>query len=98
MLIGLLMLLAPIIAFIISLPFSRRLKQSLRKLYRIFGGILVFLGSGVSLYLASYTGDQGGIAAYFFQMAVIVVYVAFSIAIATLNWLLQIQRFKKTGR
>lgn len=74
--------------FILTLPYSSRLKPSLCAAYRLFGGIVVFLGSGVSVYLASYTGDQGGIAAYFFQILVILVYAALSITLVILNWFL----------
>ena len=97
MLIGLLMLLVPIVVFILTLPASRRLRPSLRAVYRFVGGIVVFLGAGVSVYLASYTGDQGGIAAYFFQLAVISVYVALSVSLVILNWLLSANRSSKSG-
>lgn len=89
MLIGLLMLLAPGVVFLVTLPYSGRLIPTLRAVYRYVGAIVVFLGSGVSLYFAFYAGDQGGIAAYFFQIAVILVYVAFSILIVILNWALR---------
>lgn len=92
MLIGWLMLLAPIIVFLVSLPFSRWFMPRLRIIYRIAGGMVVFLGSGVSLYFALYGGDQGGIAAYFFQMGVIVFYTGFSIIWVGLNWLLRLKR------
>jgi hypothetical protein len=88
MVIGLLMILAPGVVFVLTLPLSNRLLPSLRTIYRFVGGIVVFLGSGISIYFASYGGDQGGIAAFFFQIAVIVVYAAFSIALVTLNWFL----------
>ena len=88
MLIGLSMILVPIAVFVISLPFSSRLKPGLRVAYRLVGGIVVILGGGVSIYLASYTGDQGGIAAYFFQIGVILVYVTLSISLLILNWIL----------
>jgi hypothetical protein len=85
MLIGLLMLLLPSAVFILTLPFSGRLKPGLRKVYRFVGGIVVFLGSGISFYFASYTGDQGGITAFFFQIAVIFVYAVLSISLVILN-------------
>jgi hypothetical protein len=91
MLIGLLMILAPGAVFILSLPFSGRLKPGLCKAYRIFGGLVVFLGGGTSFYLASYTGDQGGIAAFFFQIAVILVYAVLSISLVILNWYLGVR-------
>lgn len=96
MLVGLLMILTPSVVFILSLPFSRRLEPSLCAVYRFVGGIVVFLGSGISLYLASYTGDQGGIAAFFFQIAVIVVYAAFSISLVIINWFLSAKGSKKS--
>lgn len=92
------MLLAPIIVFMITIPFSRWLKPRLRRLYLVIGGITVFFGSGISLYFAAYTGDQGGIAAYLFQMAVIVIYVSFMIAMASLNCLLRIKSSDKGER
>lgn len=90
MLIGLLMVLGPCAIFIFSLRFTRQLKPRLRKVYRILGGLLVFAGGGISFYLASYTGDQGGIGAFFFQVAVIVVYTAFSVSVVILNWVLTV--------
>ncbi len=96
MLAGVLMVLAPILVYIVSLPFSRRLRPVLRRTYRIVGGFVVFLGGGMSLYLASYTGDQGGIAAFFFQSTVILVYVAFSITVAVLNWFIAVRDSEDT--
>ncbi|MDJ0834114.1 MAG: hypothetical protein QNJ69_11365 [Gammaproteobacteria bacterium] len=83
---GLLMLILPAVVYLISIPASNRLKRSLCWLYRILGGIIVLAGSAFSLYLAAYSGDQGGIAAYFFQIAVIVVYAIFSVMLLALNW------------
>jgi len=88
MLVGLSMLLVPCIVFVLTLPFSNRLRPRLCKAYRILGGLIVFVGSGISLYLAMYTGDQGGIGAFFFQVAVILVYAALSILLVVLNWFL----------
>ncbi|PLX99011.1 MAG: hypothetical protein C0623_10560 [Desulfuromonas sp.] len=88
MLIGLLMLLGPAVIFIITLPFSGWLRSGLRKTYLIVGGTVVFLGSGTSYYFAAYAGDQGGIAAYFLQMAVIATYLLLSVGLAGWNWLL----------
>lgn len=96
MLAGVLMVLAPILVYLVSLPFSRRLRPVLRRTYRIGGGLVVFLGGGMSLYLASYTGDQGGIAAFFFQSAVILVYVAFSVSVAVLNWFIAVRDYEGT--
>lgn len=87
MIIGLLMLLGPVVVFAISLEYSRSLRPNLRKVYRIVGGLIVIIGSGVSFYFAAYAGDQGGIAAYFFQMLVITVYLVFSMALVLMNWL-----------
>ena len=87
--VGLLMLIVPGAVFLVTLPLSRKLTPLLRKIYRILGGIVVFGGSAVSLYFAAYTGDQGGIAAYFFQIAVILVYIALSIAVVALHFLVK---------
>lgn len=95
-LIGLLMILVPVAVYILSLPFSGRLMPGLRMAYRIVGALVVFLGGGVSFYLAWYTGEQGGIAAYFFQKAVILVYAAFSILLVVLNWILCARQSGKT--
>lgn len=83
------MLLAPGVVFVLTLPYSGRLKPSLRAVYRYVGGIVVFLGSGTSLYFAFYAGDQGGIAAFFFQTAVISAYAVLSIFVVILNWALR---------
>lgn len=96
MLIGLLMILGPGAVYILTLPLSRRLMPGLRKTYRIVGALVVFLGGGISFYLAWYTGEQGGIAAYFFQKAVILVYTAFSIMLVVLNWILSARQSGKT--
>jgi len=60
--------------------------------YRVLGGLFVFVGGGISFYFASYTGDQGGIGAFFFQMAVILVYSVFSVSIVILNWALSVRK------
>lgn len=98
MLIGMLMILVPCAIYILTLPLSGRLIPGLRKAYRVVGGLIVILGGGISFYLAWYAGDQGGIAAYFFQKAVILIYVAFSISLAVLNWFLRARRSETTER
>lgn len=77
MLIGFMMLLVPIVIYLATFLFARRLRHGLCRLYRIVGGIIVFGGSAASLYFAAYTGDQGGVAAFYFQVVVILVYVLF---------------------
>ena len=89
MLIGLLMILVPVAVFVLSLPLSRRLKPGLRKAYLVLGGIVVFLGGGISVYFASSSGDQGGIAAFYFQSLVILIYVAQSMSLVILNWFMR---------
>ncbi len=89
MLIGLLMLLISTAIYLATLPFSRRLKSGLCLLYRIVGGIIVLAGSSTSFYFAAYTGDQGGIAAFYFQIVVIMVYVLFSVVLVIANWLMR---------
>lgn len=87
MLIGLLMLLAPTVIYLATFRLSRKLKPGFRRWYRVVGGVIVLGGSATSFYFAAYTGDQGGIAAYFFQMAVILAYASFSSVLVTINWL-----------
>ncbi|MBK5969486.1 hypothetical protein CCR91_12095 [Thiorhodovibrio winogradskyi] len=94
MIVGLLMLLLPVLVYLATFPVSRRLRPSIRLVYRILGGILVFVGSATSLYFAAYTGDQGGIAAFFFQIVVISTYVLFSIVLVVANWLMRKQEKK----
>ncbi|PLX73676.1 MAG: hypothetical protein C0614_12685 [Desulfuromonas sp.] len=71
MLIALLMLLGPVVVFLAFWPLSNRLLRPLRRLYRLLGAAIVFGGSTASYSLANYSGDQGGIAALFCQVAVI---------------------------
>ena len=87
MLIGLLMLFLPIAIYLATFPVARKLNPRLCKLYRIIGGIIVLAGGATSVYFAAYTGDQGGIAAFYFQVSVILVYLSFSILLVTTNWL-----------
>ena len=95
MFIGLLMLLVPPVIYFATYPVSKRFTPLLRSLYRIVGGIIVLGGSATSYYFAAYTGDQGGIAAYFFQIAVILTYVIFSVILIILNWILCIKKRNK---
>ncbi|MEZ5590570.1 MAG: hypothetical protein R3F53_07640 [Gammaproteobacteria bacterium] len=98
MLIGLLMLFVPPVIYLATYPVSKRFTPLLRNLYRIVGGIIVLGGSVTSYYFAAYTGDQGGIAAYFFQIAVIFTYVLFSATLVILNWLLCRKKRNKNTR
>lgn len=98
MLIGLAMIFVPIIVFIVTLPYSSRLGPSLRLVYRIVGAMIVFIGGAVTVYLASYTGDQGSIAAYYFQIGVISVYTALSVSIVVLNSLRRTAGSRKSPR
>ena len=86
MLIGLLLLLLPVVVYIGTFSFSRRLKSKLCALYRVGAGIIAIAGSSFSVYLAAYSGDQGGIAAYFFQLAVIGFYTLFSVTLLVINY------------
>lgn len=87
MLVGLLLLLLPIAVYFFTFPLSSRLRPKLRIFYRVGAGIIVIAGSSFSLYLAAYSGDQGGIAAYFMQLAVIAFYTLFSVTLIVLNYL-----------
>ena len=78
---GFLMLLIPMLVFVITIPLARNLRVGLKKVYLFLGGFIVFAGSGTSLYFAMFGGDQGGISAYFFQIAVLSAYVILSLVI-----------------
>jgi hypothetical protein len=93
---GILMLIAPVTLFVLSIPLSARLTSGLRRFYLIFGAIVVFIGSGTSFYFASYSGDQGGIAAYFFQTGVIFVYLLLLIAVVGISLVVKL-RSKRSG-
>jgi len=86
----------PCAVYVSTIPLSRQLKPGLRKTYRVIGGIVVFLGGGVSIYFASYSGDQGGIAAFYFQIFVILVYAALSLSLVLLNWILRAKEARTT--
>jgi hypothetical protein len=90
------MLIGPVTVFVLSIPLSSRLTSGLRRFYLICGGIVVFIGSGASFYFAFYTGDQGGIAAYFFQIAVILVYAFLLVAVVGIRLVVKI-RSKRSG-
>ncbi len=83
------MLLAPILIYLATVRLAHNLRPGLCRLYRIIGGIIVFVGGATSLYLAAYTGDQGDIAAFFFQIVVIVVYMLFSIVLLAINGIIR---------
>ncbi len=84
---GLLMIIGPILFFLVTIPVSSRLRPPFRRIYRFVGGGLVGAGGTISICLAAYAGDQGGISAYFFQIAVICSYLFFCILIMGLNWM-----------
>lgn len=96
MLIGLLMIVVPVAIFLATISLSKRLKPVLRKAYLFLGGIVVFLGGGVSVYFASFTGDQGGIAAFYFQILVILVYATLSLSLVIINWAFFARETEKT--
>lgn len=96
MLMGMLMILAPVVVYVLTFPSSHYLGPGPRIAYRILGGLVVFPGGGITLYLASFTGDQGGIAAYFFQMAVILVYVVISLSLVILDRILRAAESRDT--
>ncbi len=79
--IGILLLLFPAALYAVSLLWLHRLTGKLRLMYLTLGAIIVFGGSFVSFYFAMYTGDQGGIAAFLFQLFVITTYLIFVVAV-----------------
>jgi len=78
-----------VVFYIATFSFSNRLEAKLCILYRAGSGIIVFIGGGFSVYLAAYSGDQGGIAAYFFQQVVVGFYALFSVILLVINYLLK---------
>ena len=95
MYIGLLMLIGPIVVYLATLPFFRWFIPRLRTWFYGIGGTVAFAGGVASLCFAMYSGDQGGIAAYFFQLAVIFFYVTFSLVVAISNWWILSKRSKR---
>lgn len=79
------MIVVPVTVFLASLRLSARLRPRLRRVYRMVGGLIVMLGSSITLYFAAYTGDQGGITAFYFQAAVVLLYVVFSVSLISVN-------------
>ncbi len=79
--VGILLLIFPLVLYVLSLTWRRRLTGRLRLFYLILGAIIVLGGSSVSLYFAMYSGEQGGIAAFLFQLFVIATYLIFVIAV-----------------
>jgi hypothetical protein len=69
------MLFGPFAVFLVTLPFSGKLRPWLRWTYLLAGSFVVICGPAISLYFLMYSGDQGGIAAFFMQAFVIAVYV-----------------------
>ncbi|MBQ0719218.1 MAG: hypothetical protein KBT88_12675 [Gammaproteobacteria bacterium] len=89
MLMGLLLLLVPVAFYIGTFSLSRQMRPKLCILYRVGGGIVTLAGGGFSLYLAAYSGDQGGIAAYFFQLAVMAFYALFAVIVVAANYVMK---------
>ncbi len=89
MLIGFLLLLLPVVVYIATFSLSCRLKPKLCILYRVDAGIIAIAGSSFSVYLAAYSGDQGGIVAYFFQLVVIGFYALFLVTLLVINYFLK---------
>lgn len=79
--VGIGLLLCPCVVFLVSLFWRHRLTGKIRLLYIFLGAFIVFGGSSVSFYFAMYTGEQGGIAAFFFQLFVVATYLVFAIAV-----------------
>jgi hypothetical protein len=85
--IALMLLLAPAVAYLASLPFTRRLSPLLRRTYRLLGAVIALGGPAVTVYLTMYGGDQGGIAAYFFQLGVIAAFILLSAQTVAIYWI-----------
>ena len=89
LIIGLALLVLPIAVYSATFIVAKKLLPGFCRWYRILGAVLVFGGSGVSVYFAAYTGDQGGIAAFYFQLLVIVIYLLLSMTLVIANWFIQ---------
>jgi len=87
MTVALLMLLGPLVVYLLTLPLTGHLERRLRRFYRYVAGFWVVAGSAASCYLAAYTGDQGGIAAFFMQLAVVVGYLVLGVSVLLLHLL-----------
>jgi len=57
-------------------------------------GLLMLLAP-IAIYFAAYTGDQGGITAFYFQIAVIVVYLLFLNIFLAATWLIHKREQRK---
>lgn len=75
--------------YIGTFSLSGRLRPVLCVLYRVTGVIVAIGGGGFSFYLAAYSGDQGGIAAYFFQLAVIAFYILLAVLVVVAHYVMQ---------
>jgi hypothetical protein len=88
------MLLGPLVAFLVTLPFSGKLRPGLRWTYLLAGGFVVICGPAISLYFAMYSGDQGGIAAFFMQAFVIAVYVVLCVVTVAIELSLRFRNLR----
>lgn len=57
-------------------------------------GLLMLLAP-IAIYFAAYTSDQGGITAFYFQIAVIVVYLLFLSILLAATWLIHKREQRK---
>jgi len=95
MIITLLVLVLTCVVFLISLPYSVKLKRSLCAAYRITASIIVLGGSTISIFLTTFTIAQEKADAYIFQLLVTAVYILFSVFIIAMHWLSQQTRTAK---
>lgn len=81
-----LILLAPVVLYLLSLPLSVRLPAVLRTVYRLAGAGLVFPAAAAAVYFAGYSGEQGGVPAYFVQLAALISLILLMAAIGLAHW------------
>lgn len=76
MIYGIGLILLPIVLFLASFPLWRKLPTTLKKFYGWTCAVALIGGGFTTIYIASYSGEQGGITAFFFQLGVIFIYLA----------------------
>lgn len=89
MLTATLVLLAPMALYLASLPLSGRLPAVPRTAYRLAGAGLVFPAAAAAIYCAGYSGEQGGVAALFIQLAALAGLVLLMVGVGVMQWVLR---------
>jgi hypothetical protein len=85
-------LIAPIVIFAVSIPFTGRLSAKLRMAYILGGTAILLVGTPLAVYFSLYGGDQGGVTAFYLYVAVLVTYGVFSLLILTGQWFSKLKK------